>query len=150
MVHISGMMDDSGIGKEYADDFIQFIRICSVNRFDGMRIRDWLRHRLSSLSAKNLGLKSSALNLGQGKRFNPLRCSIVQGFSFSGIRGQYDLIILYAVVEHDEIRAHSFRGRETSAPMEKLHYLCRIASRMPQSGDIASLPNTGTTIPGIL
>lgn len=102
-----GMMNDFGIGNEYANDFIQFLKsMLSVDRFDGLRILEigcgtgYLLYLLKNLGAEVIGIEPGIHGQEGSIRYG---VPIVQDFfPSSEIRGQYDLIILYAVVEHIE------------------------------------------------
>ena len=105
--HISGMMDDSGIGKEYADDFIRFLKsILAKDRFDGLRILEigcgtgYLLYLLKNLGAEVIGIEPGRHGQEGSIRYG---VPVVQDFfPSSEIRGYYDLIILYGVIEHIE------------------------------------------------
>lgn len=105
--HVSGMMDSSGIGREYADDFIRFLKnMFSTDRFDGVRILEigcgtgYLLYLLKNLGAEVTGIEPGPHGQDGSHKYDvPI---VHDFFPSSKIRGQYDLVILYGVVEHIE------------------------------------------------
>ncbi len=104
---ISGMMDDSGIGKEYAEDFLNFIiRQIGSNNLNGKRILEigcgtgYLLSRLKSFGADVIGVEPGGHGqIGAGKYDVPI---IHDYFPSQKILGHFDFIISYAVLEHIE------------------------------------------------
>lgn len=100
---ISGLMNDNGIGKLYADDFIQYICKNEKN-ITGKKILEigcgtgYLLYELQKLGAEVLGIEPGEHGAEGGKKykipvlnrfFNPLE-----------ITEKYDIVIFYAVLEH--------------------------------------------------
>jgi SAM-dependent methyltransferase len=102
---LSGMMDSSGIGKEYAEDFVVFLKnTLGVDTFNGFKVLEigcgtgFLLSLLKNLGADVLGIEPG--QHGQEKRFDvPI---IHDFFPSTKIDGKYHLIILYGVLEHIE------------------------------------------------
>lgn len=102
---ISGMMNDSGIGRQYAEDFLAFlIESFKTNNFKGKRILEigcgtgYLLYRLKLLGAKVLGVEPGPQGQYGKKKFKiPI---IKDYFPSSKINGTFDIIILYGVLEH--------------------------------------------------
>lgn len=102
---ISGMMDESGIGRQYADDFLAFlINSFKTNNFKGKRILEigcgtgYLLYRLKLLGADVLGVEPGPQGqYGTQKFMIPI---INEFFPSAKINGTFDLIILYGVLEH--------------------------------------------------
>jgi SAM-dependent methyltransferase len=100
----SGMMDECGIGKEYAEDFLSFLKRSLANRFEGERVLEigcgtgYLLHRLRLLGADVLGIEPGPQGQEGSKRFQiPI---IRDFFPSSRITEKFDIIILFAVMEH--------------------------------------------------
>lgn len=100
---ISGLMDDNGIGKNYADDFLKFI--CE-NELDiaGKNILEigcgtgYLLYKLQKLGANVLGIEPGKHGQeGREKYGIPI---IIDFFEASKITEKYDIVIFYAVLEH--------------------------------------------------
>lgn len=104
---ISGMMDDSGIGRQYAEDFLSFMRhSLRTERFDSMRVLEigcgtgYLLYRMKLLGGDVLGVEPGSHSQKGVRRYNvPI---INDFFPSSKIDSKFDLIILYGVLEHIE------------------------------------------------
>jgi len=102
---ISGMMDDRGIGKRYADDFLAYIiRQSGKNDFSGCRILDigcgvgYLLYLLQEQGAEVVGLEPGSHGQEGSKRFD---VSIVRDFFPSdNVTGQFDIIVAFGLLEH--------------------------------------------------
>lgn len=104
---LSGLMDESGIGRNYADDFLAYIlRSVDCPDLSGMRILEigcgngYLLKRLSELGAEVIGIEpgehGQSVSSGWGVQ-------IIQGYYPSDeVVGAFDLIISFAVLEHIE------------------------------------------------
>jgi len=102
---VTGQMDESGIGRGYADDFLTFIQTGrpSPPDFSGMRVLDvgcgngYLLHRLASRGADVLGIDpGDHANAKYDVRI------IRDFFPSSKVRGRFDMIIGFAMLEHVE------------------------------------------------
>lgn len=102
---ISGMMDDHGIGELYANDFLQFLSEPSRHEsFINQRILEigcgtgYLLSLLKMQGANVLGIEPGDHGQEGSRRFH---IPIVQDFFPSPkISGKFDVIILYALLEH--------------------------------------------------
>ena len=102
---VSGMMDDEGIGKEYADDFIEFMRrslsFDDLNEHKVLEIgcgTGYLLHRLQLLGAECIGIEPGAHSRDGAEKYG---VKIIHDFFPSKqLRGNFDFIILYGVLEH--------------------------------------------------
>lgn len=104
---VTGYMDENGIGRDYAADFLDFIiaeigsdalrssRILEIGCGTG-----YLLYRLKQLGAEVLGVEPGPQGQNGSERFG---IDIVQDyFPSEKITGKFDLIIQYAVLEHLE------------------------------------------------
>jgi SAM-dependent methyltransferase len=102
---LSGMMDSSGIGKQYAEDFLSYImRQCSRRNFSGCRVFDigcgtgYLLYRIKELGAKVVGLEPGAQGqIGSAKFGIPI---IRDFFPSKKVTGKFDFIIGFGLLEH--------------------------------------------------
>jgi len=102
----TGMMDEEGIGKEYAEDFLAFLQrradACS-KRVSVLEIgcgTGYLLYRLKLLGADVLGLEPGPHGQHGSKRFGiPI---IKDFFPSPKIAGEFDLVVLFSVLEHME------------------------------------------------
>jgi len=102
----TGMMDEEGIGKEYAEDFLAFLQqradACS-KRGSVLEIgcgTGYLLYRLKLLGADVLGLEPGPHGQDGSKRFGiPI---IKDFFPSPKIAGEFDLVVLFSVLEHVE------------------------------------------------
>lgn len=117
---LTGMMDKAGIGQQYAHDFLAFLkRALKRETFHGMRVLEigcgtgYFLYTLQQHGAECLGVEPGNHGQEGARRFG---VKIIQDFFPSPmIRGTFDLIILYAVLEHVEnpcdfllsVRAHT-------------------------------------------
>ncbi len=100
---ISGLMDDDGIGKLYADDFIEFI--CKNEKsIAGKKILEigcgtgYLLYELKKLGADVQGIEPGAHGArGREKYKIPID---IDFFDPVKITEKYDLVIFYCVLEH--------------------------------------------------
>ena len=102
-----GLMDEEGIGREYAEDFLRFLT-SHVPRgaLSGMRVLEigcgtgYLLHRLRLLGADVWGVEPGAHGQAGARKYE---LPVVRDFFPSNeIRGTFDLVIMYAVLEHLE------------------------------------------------
>jgi SAM-dependent methyltransferase len=103
---VSGLMEETGIGREYADDILGFIEQCAPGGVAGSRILEigcgtgYLLHRLRKLGADVVGIEPGGHNLESAMRYD---VPIVRGFFPSAdIDGGFDVVVMYAVLEHIE------------------------------------------------
>jgi len=104
---ISGMMEDEGIGRNYAEDFLNFLKkTLRTEDFQGMKILEigcgtgYLLHRLNLLGADVIGIEPGAHGQTGSKKYG---VKIIQDFFPSPkIQDKFDLIILFSVLEHIE------------------------------------------------
>lgn len=104
---LTGLMDEEGIGRSYADDFLSFI-VRSIQRqeFSGLRILEigcgngYLLKRLRDAGAEVLGIEPGEHGQNGGDTWN---VPIIHGcFPNKAVQDQFDLIISFAVLEHVE------------------------------------------------
>lgn len=104
---LSGLMDDNGIGKSYAEDFLSFI-FRSIARVDlsGLEILEigcgngYLLKRLKDAGAEVLGIEPGNHGQQGAKKWN---VPIIKGiFPNPNIKSKFDVIIAFAVLEHTE------------------------------------------------
>ncbi len=101
----SGMMDDVGIGKQYAEDFLEYIkRQSGRNDFSGCRFLDigcgmgYLLHRIRELGGTVIGLEPGAHGQrGSAKYGMPI---IRDFFPSPRIEGSFDFILGFGLLEH--------------------------------------------------
>lgn len=100
---ISGLMDDEGIGKLYADDFIEFI-LKNDENIAGKRILEigcgtgYLLYELQKLGADVQGIEPGNYGIqGREKYKVPI---IIDFFDPKKITEKYDVIIFFGVLEH--------------------------------------------------
>lgn len=134
---ISGMMDSVGLGRRYAEDFIAYLqRSIGQKRLDGMRVleigcgKGYLLFALEQLGASCIGIEPGVHGQDGAKEYG---VRIVRDeFPSNQIEGKFDLIILYAVLEH------------VSQPVE---FLAAIKNAMTPDGRIVlSVPDCGPYI----
>ena len=101
---ITGQMDETGIGRRYADDFLEFIGAAGdAPRFQGQRVLEvgcgngYLLHRVAQLGATVLGLEPG--EHGQAKFDVPV---IRDFFPSPQMAGRFHKILLFGVLEHVE------------------------------------------------
>ncbi len=102
---ISGLMDNEGIGKEYAEDFLDFV--CHTTgkvNFKGTNILEigcgtgYLLSRLKKLGAEVLGIEPGKHGIEGGKKFGiPI---LNDFFPPKTNLEKFDLIIMYDLLEH--------------------------------------------------
>ncbi len=103
--NITGMMEETGIGKQYADDFLAFLQYSlGKERFEGLKVLEigcgtgYFLHRLKMLGADVLGIEPGAQGQDGSARY---RVPIVRDFFPSKqMHDTFDIIILYGVLEH--------------------------------------------------
>lgn len=104
---LTGLMDETGIGRSYADDFLAFIeRSIQGKEFSGLRILEigcgngYLLKRLRDAGAEVLGIEPGEHGqYGKGIWGVP----IVHGlFPDVEVQGEFDLVIAFALLEHVE------------------------------------------------
>lgn len=100
---ISGLMDEHGIGRLYADDFIKYISKGEPNIF-GKKILEigcgngYLLHELQKLGGKVFGIEPGIHGIdGKEKWGVPI---LTDFFNPNKITERYDIVIFYAVLEH--------------------------------------------------
>jgi len=104
---LSGTMNEHGIGREYAEDFLSFLTsVIPASRLDGARVLEigcgtgYYLYRLKNLGADVVGVEPGPHGQDGTKRF---QVPIVRDFFPSQeISGEFDLIVLYGVLEHME------------------------------------------------
>lgn len=104
---LSGLMDDDGIGKGYADDFINFIEKSSQElKLDDLKVLEigcgngYLLKCLADKGADVLGIEpGDHAQIGSKKWGVPI---IQDNFPSSTINEKFDLILTFAVLEHIE------------------------------------------------
>ncbi|MGA8857382.1 MAG: class I SAM-dependent methyltransferase [Candidatus Bathyarchaeia archaeon] len=102
---VSGMMDEEGIGNEYAEDFLTFLgRTLNRDSFDNTSVLEigcgtgYLLYRLKQLGADVLGLEPGAHGQEGARRY---QIPVIRDFFPSPkVHGKFDLIVLYGVLEH--------------------------------------------------
>jgi len=104
---ISGMMDDHGIGEQYALDFLRFLtEQLQRDVFEGLKILEigcgtgYLLSLLKQRGAEVLGIEPGDQGQEGARRFH---IPVVQDFFPSTkISGKFDVVIMYAFLEHME------------------------------------------------
>lgn len=104
---LTGLMDEDGIGRSYADDFLSFIaRSIQCQEFSGLRILEigcgngYLLKRLRDAGAEVLGIEPGEHGQNGGDIWN---VPIVHGFfPHESVQGEFDLVIAFGVLEHVE------------------------------------------------
>jgi len=102
---IPGLMEEQGIGKQYADDFLELLAgATGADRVDGTRVLEigcgtgYLLSRLKVLGGDVVGIEPGPH--GQ-KGPTEYGVPVVRGwFPSDEVPGPYDLIILYLMLEH--------------------------------------------------
>lgn len=116
---VTGYMDEDGIGRKYADDFLDFIiseigseALCTSRVLEIGCGTGYLLSRLKRLGAYVLGVEPGPQGQAGSGKFG---IDVVHGyFPSEKISGRFDLIIQYAVLEHlenpknylDSLRTH--------------------------------------------
>jgi 2-polyprenyl-3-methyl-5-hydroxy-6-metoxy-1,4-benzoquinol methylase len=100
---ISGSMDDEGLGKRYADDFLAYVERI-VPSLGGKRILEigcgtgYLLSLLRDRGATVVGIEPGPQGKAGGRRFG---VRVVQGFfPEPEVKGPFDIVIAHAVLEH--------------------------------------------------
>jgi SAM-dependent methyltransferase len=104
---LSGLMDDNGIGKNYAEDFLSFIfRSISKTDLSGLNVLEigcgngYLLKRLKDAGAEVLGVEPGNHGQQGAKKWH---VPVIKGvFPNKSIQSRFDLIIAFAVLEHVE------------------------------------------------
>lgn len=102
---ISGLMDGQGIGKQYANDFLKFLnKTVKSDQFYGLRILEigcgngYLLSCLKKLGAEVIGIEPGQHGTIGASKYN---VTIINDFFPSEqVKGKFDLIIMYGVLEH--------------------------------------------------
>ena len=102
---IPGMMEETGIGREYAEDFLTLLTATTGRpRFDGKRVLEigcgtgYLLSRLQELGARVQGIEPGPHGqLGARKYGVPVLQDV---FPSDQITETFDLVVLYLVLEH--------------------------------------------------
>lgn len=101
---ISGMMDDNGIGKQYASDFLKFIKEKLKGQFKDRKILEigcgtgYLLHELQQLGSDVVGIEPGEHGQVGAEKYN---VTIIQDFFPSQkVTERFDIIIMYCVLEH--------------------------------------------------
>lgn len=100
---IAGRLDECGIGRTYADDFLGYIDR-AIGAVDGFRILEigsgtgYLLHRLAAKGADTVGVEPGEHSQD---RFSGPNVRLVRDFfPTSRIEGKFDVVIMYNVLEH--------------------------------------------------
>lgn len=102
---IPGGMDDKGIGKQYAENFLDYLR-STLNRdsFEGIKVLEvgcgigYLLYRLKQLGAEVIGIDPGAYSKNGASKY---QIPIVQDFfPSSRIDERFDLLIACSFLEH--------------------------------------------------
>jgi SAM-dependent methyltransferase len=102
---ITGFIDESGIGREYAEDFLDYVtEETGRERIDGLRVLEigcgtgYLLHRLHERGAEVRGVEPGPSADEGTERFG---IRIDRGYYPAvGVGTGYDLVVLYCVLEH--------------------------------------------------
>lgn len=122
---ITGIMDEKGIGKKYADDFMDFLSREMNCDFKHKRILEigcgngFLLYSLKKLGGSVLGVEPGPHGQVGAKKYDI--DVIYDFFSSKNIEGKFDIIILYCVLEHIE-------------GLEK--FLCQVKKKLSLDGKI--------------
>jgi len=107
---LSGMMDETGIGREYAEDFLAFLHHQCGSSFEGRSVLDigcgtgYFLSRLRGEGAQVLGIEPGAHGQDGAGRF---AVPVVRDyFPTAKIPQSFDLITAFGVLEH----LHQFAG----------------------------------------
>lgn len=102
---ITGMMDDSGIGKKYAEDFLNFL-LYHTDTLRSKRVLEigcgtgYLLSRLKPYGAEVLGVEPGQHGQEGASKYG---VPIIHGyFPSAKVNGKFDVIIIYGVLEHME------------------------------------------------
>ena len=141
----TGLMQNEGIGKKYADDFINFIKSSlKDHRINNMRILEigcgtgYLLYRLKCMGADVIGLEPGAHGQTGANKYNvPI---IKDFFPSTHIKDKFDLIIIYGVLEHIE-KPVEFLGLLRKYLFETSYLVLSVPDCLPhmESGDISML-----------
>jgi carbamoyl-phosphate synthase large subunit len=120
---LTGLMDEEGIGREYADDFLALLEdAMGTSDLSGKQVLEvgcgtgYLLSRLKSQGANVRGIEPGPHGQTGGAKYG---VPVIQGlFPAEATKGTYDLIVLYLVLEHiegrteilSELRAHTAPG----------------------------------------
>lgn len=140
---ITGMMDDSGIGREYAEDFLNFLSN-HTDTLRGKRVLEigcgtgYLLSRLKPYGAEVLGVEPGEHGQeGASKYGVPI---IHDYFPSAKIDGKFDIIIVYAVLEHMEDPLQFMRGvKEALAPGGAIFFSVPDTEPCQRQGDASVL-----------
>ena len=142
---ISGIMDESGIGRQYADDFLEFV--CAVhgsNNFKDVSVLEigcgtgYLLHRLSVLGAQAVGIEPGAHGRESVSKYGTK--ILTDFFPSKKIKGKFDFIVFYAVLEHFE-RPGEFLAnvQEFLSPVGKIALAVPNCEPYIEAGDLSML-----------
>jgi carbamoyl-phosphate synthase large subunit len=142
---IPGLLEEQGIGREYAEDFLALLaESTGAARLEGKRVLEigcgtgYLLSRLKGLGADVLGIEP-----GPHGQQGPVEYGVpvVRGwFPSAEIRGLYDLIVLYLVLEHipePAVLLGALRGR--IAPGGRVAMVVPDAGPFLEEGDASIL-----------
>ncbi len=103
---ITGMMEEEGIGKDYAEDFLTYITETTGDSLRGKRILEigcgtgYLLKRLKNKGAKCIGIEPGAHGIKGSIKY---KVEIIHDYYPSNkVNGYFDIILLYGVLEHIE------------------------------------------------
>ena len=104
---ITGYMDEDGLGRQYADDFVTFlVSSVGLSTISSSRILEigcgtgYLLHRLKQMGASVLGVEPGPQGQIGRKKYG---IEIIQDFfPMSETFGMFDIILQYGVLEHIE------------------------------------------------
>jgi SAM-dependent methyltransferase len=142
---ISGMMDESGIGRQYADDYLNFLKSSLTGGdWQGRKILEigsgtgYLLHRLQQLGATTLGIEPGAHGQAASARFG---VEVIRDFfPTPKVQTRFDLVTFFAVLEHIEKPVEFLRSLRPFLN-DNAHMALAVPNCQPaiETGDVAML-----------